>query len=163
MPFIQEMLNQIWGIFRRSGIADDLAIIEYIAAILTSGMEFPDDILQPRKPPKTIDLNRVQKLLEEASEIAGGEASLFDRHVIMRLSSMLPGGRYPTPRHIVDFVYQIVHVERTDSLADLACGSGGFLVRPEWTKLTRIVGTEISTEWARIAYANCLLQGAGRC
>ncbi|MFW9917513.1 MAG: class I SAM-dependent DNA methyltransferase [Candidatus Thorarchaeota archaeon] len=157
MPEIAEILNQTWSIFRRAGIADDLTIIEHIAAILTDGLGFPDENLRPRKAPRTIDSVHLRDLLIKASELTDGDTNLFDRHVIMRISAMLPGGRYPTPRHIVNFMYQIAHVERANSIGDLACGSGGFLVRPDWIDIPHIVGTEISAEWARIAYANCLL------
>ena len=92
---ISETLNQVWSLFRRAGIADDLTIIEHIASILTGGLNFPDENLRPRKTPKNIDLVTVRDLLKRASELAGNEAKLFDRHVIMRLSSILPGGRYP--------------------------------------------------------------------
>jgi len=63
MVSIREILNQIWSCFRRAGIADDLVIIEYVAGILTDGLEFSDENLRPRKVPKTIDLVYVRDLL----------------------------------------------------------------------------------------------------
>ena len=34
MPSVRELLNQVWALFRQAGIADDLTIIEHIAALL---------------------------------------------------------------------------------------------------------------------------------
>ena len=85
---------------------------------------------------------------------------LFDRHVLIRLPRMLAGGRYPTPRHIVDSMLQLTEVAPTHRLADFACGSGGFLVHrmaSDDTRPNQTVGVEISPEWARLAWANTIL------
>jgi hypothetical protein len=165
MLSVRELLNQVWALFRQAGIADDLTIIEHIAALLL--LKHPPDSnneLRPRVPPARpgLDTDTIQRILTEAAAQAGGAAVLFERHVLFRLSSMLPGGRYPTPRHIVISLLRLADVAPTHRLADFACGSGGFLVhrRIEGSGLTeQTVGVELAPEWARLAWANVTLHG----
>jgi len=170
-----EAVNRSWSVFRSAGIADDLTVIEYIARLLLneSGLEIelPDRLL-PRSltvRAESVDITRFAQLrddLRSAAEQLGGDdrvqqfAALFDQHVLFRLSEMLAGGRYPTPRHIAHFMQTLADVRPDDSLADFACGSGGLLVTREVTEENqepRTFGVEISPEWARIARANLLL------
>jgi type I restriction enzyme M protein len=156
---MKDPLNQIWSLFRKAGIADDLRIIEHIGAILTEGRKAPSDDLQPSWPKnKDLDISSIKYLLQEASTNAGNTAKLFDRHILFRLPEILPGGRYPTPRHIVKFMRAITDVQPHHSLADFACGSGGFLVNRDMGNHTSMTtGWEIAKEWAKIAWANCVL------
>lgn len=166
MTSTRELLNQVWALFRQTGIADDLAIAEHIAALLLSN-NLPrahDDELWPRMPPQRpgLDAGILQQVLTEAADRAGGAATLFDRHVLFRLPTMLPGGRYPTPRHIVTSMLRLVDIAPSDRLGDFACGSGGFLVHraADTDKKTgQTTGIEISPEWARLAWANAMLHG----
>jgi type I restriction enzyme M protein len=165
MANVRELLNQIWAIFRKAGIADDLTIIEHIAALLQpdKAISMLHDNLRPRMPPHSdINLDELRQMLADASNQAGGAVMLFDRHVLFRLPRMLAGGRYPTPRHIVDSMLQLTEVAPTHRLADLACGSGGFLVHravSDSTRPNQTVGVEISPEWARLAWASTILHG----
>lgn len=164
-----EALNRVWSIFRSAGIADDLTIIEYVARLLLdeSGLEIDlDERRLPRRPPQREQLESIKHGLEFAAEQVEGSdelerfAQLFDQHVLFRLSDMLAGGRYPTPRHITHFMRTLAQVGPTDSLADFACGSGGLLIgRPLSDPPPKTIGYEISPEWAKIARANLLLHG----
>ncbi|MBD3881710.1 N-6 DNA methylase [Phormidium tenue FACHB-886] len=170
-----EAVNRSWSVFRSAGIADDLTIIEYIARLFLNESELegelPDRLL-PRSltvRADSVDITKFARLrddLRSAAEQLGGDdrvqqfATLFDQHVLFRLSEMLAGGRYPTPRHIARFMHTLAEVNPGDSLADFACGSGGLLVTREVTEGNqepRTFGVEISPEWARIARANLLL------
>lgn len=190
MTSVGEQLNQVWLEFRKAGVTDDLTVIEYIARFLLeeSGLELglsrtsmsgsdpcvtkspaPDDpeILIsekeiPRRPPRdlNIDIEVIKQYLRKAARQVGGVATLFDRHVLFRLPSMLPGGRYPTPRHIIKFMQRIAQVEPNHTLADFACGSGGFLIHRGLTVTTNFgesFGIDISPEWKRLAWANTRL------
>ncbi|MGG6239655.1 HsdM family class I SAM-dependent methyltransferase [Nodosilinea sp. AN01ver1] len=164
-----EALNRVWSTFRSDGIADDLTIIEYIARLLlnASGLEIPGaERLLPRQLPQRPNLASVPDQLQHAvSQVPGGDnvnkpAILFDQHVLFRLTDMLAGGRYPTPRHITRFMHNLVQVSPTNSLADFACGSGGLLIGRFHPNLqVKTIGYEISPEWAKIARANMLLHG----
>lgn len=154
MEEIVGSLNQVWAEFRKGGITDDIAIISQIADVLLE--------IQDEKSPiasgatRKVDINRsfIAQLLRQAIEQNQGDAGdLLDRYVLFRLDSMLPGGRYPTPRHIVQFMVALADTEGRQ-VADFACGSGGLLVHSlgnQWT------GAEISPEWVQLAQANALL------
>jgi type I restriction-modification system DNA methylase subunit len=159
MANVRETLNSIWAHFRKAGIADDLSTIEHIAFLMTEDFTCPLENLRPRKPSKALDTSYLKDLLNIAAEAAGGRGELFNQYILFRLPSMLPGGRYPTPRHIADFITQILGFDADHSVADFACGSGGFLVNLSQQGITRVAGCEISPEWARLAWANLTLHG----
>jgi type I restriction-modification system DNA methylase subunit len=190
MTSVGEQLNQVWSEFRKAGVTDDLTVIDYIARFLLeeSGLELglsrtsmsgsdpcvtkspaPNDseILIsekeiPRRPPRdlNIDIEVIKQYLRKAAEQAGGVATLFDSHVLFRLPSMLSGGRYPTPRHIIKFIQRLAQVVPNHTLADFACGSGGFLIHRGLTDINNFgesFGIDISPEWKRLAWANTRL------
>jgi len=156
---ITHLLNQVWDEFRRAGIADDLRIIEGVAALLLEllegkleGESAQQDL--PRVPSAAgLNVELVRGNLRQASDQADGAGRLLDRYVLFRLPEMLAGGRYPTPRHIVRLMATLADT-KGKSVADFACGSAGMLVYSEGRSLT---GVEISPEWARIARANLRL------
>lgn len=74
------------------------------------------------------------------------------------LERMEPGGRYFTPRHLTRWAASLLEFFPGVRLADFACGSGGFLVAAA-EKLPQVTGVEISPNWARLAFTNCLLHG----
>lgn len=162
MATVRDLLNQVWSEFRKVGISYDLAIIEYIAAFLweINGVEFSDAELQPRKPSQpNLNTEKVRQLLTEAANAAGGTARLLDRHVVFYLPNMLAGGGYPTPRHIAKTMIYLAEVEPAHSVADFACGSAGLLVNHPNERQGRTLGVDISSEWAKLAYANVKLHG----
>ena len=53
----------------------------------------------------------------------------------------------------------LVDIKHNTKIADLACGSGGFLVEAA-SMDDRMTGIEISPNWARVAAANCLLHNS---
>lgn len=69
---------------------------------------------------------------------------------------MEPGGRYFTPRHPHPLGSLSTGNLTRARLADFACGSGGFLVATT-EKMLQVTGVEISPNWARLAFTNCLL------
>ncbi|MBD2129531.1 SAM-dependent methyltransferase [Microcoleus sp. ZQ-A2] len=167
MARVQELLSYVWSEFRRAGIADDLTIIEYVASLLLPDRELA--LLEdkaPRRPSQRLgsNLESLRQCLSDAADHpeVGGVATLFDRYVLFRLPRMLPGGRYPTPRHIVESMIRLVKVEPNHRLGDFACGSGGFLVhRPvaDQPSDNLTIGIDISPEWAKLARANAALHG----
>lgn len=165
METVRDWLNQVWSTFRSAGIADDLTIIEHIARLLLaeSRLELPKDEAMPRLPPDYLNKENI-KIIKEQLRIAanqvGGLAVLFDRHILFRLPTMLPGGRYPTPRYIAKFMLELAQVESIHSMADFTCGSGGLLVYRKATDPNQpgqTFGIDISPEWAWLATANLRL------
>jgi len=85
-------------------------------------------------------------------------ADLFNNHLPQYLERMERGGRYFTPRHLTRWAASLLEIFPEARLADFACGSGGFLVAAA-EKLPQVTGVEISPNWARLAFTNCLLHG----
>lgn len=160
---IGQKLNEIWSEFTRSGITNDLEIIEFVSALLLEEAGITEENeLQPRKPPKRLQENRLEVIkskIKDAREEVGSAGELLDRYLLFKLREMLSGKNYPTPRHIVDSMLRLAKVEGEVSLGDFACGSGGYLVRGALTTSSRRVGYEIAPEWARLAWANLKLHG----
>src|SRR5262245_54575121 len=100
---IRGQLNSVWAMFRAVGIADDLQIIEHVAALLVQQEQLTvfDDSLMSQQLSNNVDKAELSRLLNNLTNEVGGAAELFDRYILFRLSSRLPGERYPTPRHIV--------------------------------------------------------------
>lgn len=83
-------------------------------------------------------------------------AQIFNEVFPGFLGRMEPGGRYFTPRHLTRWAASLIEISTGTRLVDLACGSGGFLVAPT-ENLPQVTGVEISPNWARLAFTNCLL------
>lgn len=154
MTGISDLLSQVWAEFRKGGITDDIAIIGQVADILLDIQGKPSPVGSSSAQKTDINRSYIEQLLRQALEQNRGDAGdLFDRYILFRLDQMLPGGRYPTPRHIVQFMVVLADTE-SKRVADFACGSGGLLIHSEFNQS---VGAEISPEWAKLAQANGLL------
>ncbi|HPT69751.1 MAG TPA: N-6 DNA methylase [Syntrophomonas sp.] len=94
----------------------------------------------------------VHELLQDYSSAA----QIFNEVLPGFLERMEPGGRYFTPRHLTRWAASLLEILPGARLADFACGSGGFLVATT-KKMPQVTGVEISPNWARLAFANCLL------
>lgn len=97
----------------------------------------------------------VSYLIKQAVEQIA-PSQLLNECLLFRLTDMLPGGRYATPRHIAHTMARLAQLKPGETLLDPACGSGGLLVENADLKL-RVTGIEISPNWARIAWANAIL------
>ena len=163
MESVRELLNGVWSAFRTAGIADDVQIVGYIARLLTQRYRSLEQTASETDLSRQLDphqIDQISRRLAKAADIAGGAGNLFDRHVVFRFPSMLAGGRYPTPRHLVQHMTTLANVLPTHDVADFACGTGGFLVHRgavESAGMTKTWGIELSPEWAEIAQANSLL------
>lgn len=182
---VEPTLNQIWREFRSEGITDDLAIMEHVAYLLLGyhlgvgdavvqaaqagdpeplhpigealrACQAPAELIPTVPGRQGADKWRlvVEQLAEALHHHSPGQ--LFNHCVITRLAEMLPGGRYPTPRHIARTMVNLAALRSGEALADLACGSGGLLVAAADRKPC-VTGVEISPNWARIAWANVTL------
>jgi len=138
----------------------------------------PRDLLPAllKKIPQLEELQNIQQLLPqltsslpESSYINVGRAVhdllrdttapyIFNEILPEFLDRMEPGGRYFTPRHLAQWAASLLEFFPGARLADFACGSGGFLVAAA-EKLPQVTGVEISPNWARLAFTNCLLHG----
>ncbi|MDD5368042.1 MAG: N-6 DNA methylase [Anaerolineaceae bacterium] len=112
------------------------------------------------KPSSALDaenwLELIQALKSQLSQIPPDQ--FLNHWITVEINEMQTGGRYPTPRHLTEWSVTLVDIQLEQSLADFACGSGGFLVAAA-EKLPLVTGVEISPNWARLAFANCILHG----
>jgi len=183
---VEALLDNIWREFRKSGVSDELSIIEGLALLLLgekAGIwkEKPSESPIPNirsihfklenksqyfKHPKFSSLSEYGL---DSNDIFWSvlkllrqaipvfpPSRLFDHCIIPRITSMTRGGRYPTPRHLTHWMADLVKPGDKEELIDFACGSGGFLVACRNRKV-HVTGVEISPNWARIAWVNSAL------
>jgi len=98
-------------------------------------------------------------------------------HLLSIMNSQGDAGQFRTPRHIIDFMVEVVDPQKTETILDPACGTAGFLIfsynhilnqnkvdgyvnlnPEERARLTEnIVGYDISPDMVRIALVNMYL------
>lgn len=188
MANVRTILDKVWAELRQVNVVDDLAIIEYIAALLVEekmeieGSTWPfDEQLRPQRPRvrynpgddglKSQLRSAMRELPTQHDKVvtlpfneytSESIARLFDQHVLFFPSRYPENGAYPTPRHIIDFMLNILQIKPEHSFADFACGSGGFLIRRVQQQISIVktkrkgetLGIDIAVEWIRIALAN---------
>ncbi|MEM7118164.1 MAG: N-6 DNA methylase, partial [Chloroflexota bacterium] len=125
----------------------------------------PISILLKVDWPKLMAFNSFERM-KELIDLVGSlfdqidSATLLNHCLMMRLDNMQAGGRYPTPRHLSNFIANLVllfNSNRKLDVIDFACGSGGLLA--EFDQIHTMNGIEVSPIWARIARANLFLHG----
>lgn len=158
---IQNLLEEIWSVFRRAGTTNQREIVSSLATLLTNGKAeaFNEDI-RPHKPRNRYNVDdELIPLLNRASEKID-IGTFFDRYILFYGQLKEENSAYPIPRHIIDFMVKLLPIEAANSFADFTCGTGGFLVnqyRRENLRQSDTVGIEISPDWIRLAVANAIL------
>lgn len=96
-------------------------------------------------------------------------------YLLSVMGSQGDAGQFRTPRHIIDFLVEIVDPGKKDSILDPACGTAGFLIsafkhirnknkggfNPEEQKrlIKNFVGYDISPDMVRLSLVNLYLHG----
>ncbi|MCQ2965639.1 MAG: N-6 DNA methylase [Alphaproteobacteria bacterium] len=120
----------------------------------------------------TLFLKEIDQLTYDNSENLG---NAFE-YLLSVMGSQGDAGQFRTPRHIIDFIVEVVNPSKTDTILDPACGTAGFLISaykhilakaketntpltPEqMKKLTgNIVGYDISPDMVKLASVNLFL------
>mgnify|MGYP000442164433 CR=1 FL=1 len=86
---------------------------------------FKDSVL-PFKDPKTLNM-----FLEEINEFHySNSEKLGDafEYLLSFMGSQGDAGQFRTPRHIIDFITEIVNPQKNETVLDPACGTAGFLI-----------------------------------
>lgn len=121
----------------------------------------------PFRDPQTLDrfLRQINELEYEHSEDLGDAYE----YLLSSLSAAGDAGQFRTPRHIIDFIVQVVQPGQTDKILDPACGTAGFLISAykymveHYDDLSmsqisdQIVGYDISPEMVQLALVNLYL------
>jgi len=135
----------------------------------------------PFKDPAILDL--FLKGINEFKYANSEELGNAFEYLLSTAASQGDAGQFRTPRHIIDFIVEVVDPQKEDKILDPACGTAGFLVsaykhilknntdkksgKPgslltatERKKLTKnIVGYDISHEMVRLSLVNLYLHG----
>jgi len=101
-------------------------------------------------------------------------------YLLSVLSSQGDAGQFRTPRHIIDFIVEVVNPQKKDKILDPACGTAGFLIssykhilksntkKTKGDKLTpedrnkligNLTGYDISPDMVRMSLVNMYLHG----
>ncbi|MFA6428176.1 MAG: N-6 DNA methylase [Candidatus Buchananbacteria bacterium] len=132
------------------------------------------DAFLPYRSPETLSLflKEINGFSYDHSEDLGDS---FE-YLLSVLGSQGDAGQFRTPRHIIDFIVEVVDPKKDESVLDPACGTAGFLIsaykhilkehknKPlnpdEKSKLMKnLVGYDISPDMVRLSKVNMYLHG----
>ena len=84
------------------------------------------DAYLPYRDPETLNLflKEINAFSYSNSENLG---NAFE-YLLSILGSQGDAGQFRTPRHIIDFIVEVVNPQKTDRILDPACGTAGFLI-----------------------------------
>ena len=130
------------------------------------------DAFLPYRDPETLNLflKEIDGFTYDHSERLG---DAFE-YLLSVLGSQGAAGQFRTPRHIIDFIVEIVAPTKTDTILDPACGTAGFLISAykhilaknkekslspdEMQRLTQnLIGYDISPDMVRLSLVNMYL------
>ncbi|MHA1169424.1 MAG: HsdM family class I SAM-dependent methyltransferase, partial [Candidatus Hodarchaeales archaeon] len=80
----------------------------------------------PYRDPETLNLflKEINHFSYDNSEQLGNAYE----YLLSILGSQGDAGQFRTPRHIIDFIVEVVDPKKTDKILDPACGTAGFLI-----------------------------------
>jgi len=134
---------------------------------------FKDAFLPYRSPETlTLFLKEINGFTYDHSEDLG---NAFE-YLLSILGSQGDAGQFRTPRHIIDFIAEVVDPKKGDTILDPACGTAGFLISaykhilkqqkdkpltPDEKKklMNNLVGYDISPDMAKLSKVNMYLHG----
>jgi len=128
----------------------------------------------PFRDPRTLTLflKEINEFSYDHSEDLG---NAFE-YLLSILGSQGDAGQFRTPRHIIDFIVEVIDPKKNETILDPACGTAGFLISAykhileqnkekaltpdEKTKLmNNIVGYDISPDMVKLSLVNMYLHG----
>jgi len=103
-----------------------LSKIPYNASIPTLFRDIFKNAFLPYRDPETLKLflRCIDEFTYEHSEKLG---DAFE-YLLAILGSQGDAGQFRTPRHIIDFMVELIDPQKEDSILDPACGTAGFLI-----------------------------------
>lgn len=136
------------------------------------------DSFLPYRDPETLNLflKEINGFTYDHSEKLG---DAFE-YLLSVLGSQGDAGQFRTPRHIIDFIVEVLDPKKTETILDPACGTAGFLISgykhilrqnsngqiggkltpDEKTKLmSHFIGYDISPDMVRLSLTNLYLHG----
>ena len=134
---------------------------------------FKDAFLPYRSPETlTLFLKEINGFTYDHSENLG---NAFE-YLLSILGSQGDAGQFRTPRHIIDFIVDVIEPKKGDTILDPACGTAGFLISayknilkqqkdkpltPDEKKklMNNLVGYDISPDMVKLSKVNMYLHG----
>jgi type I restriction enzyme M protein len=77
------------------------------------------------------DAKILNMFLKEINEFNYSDSEILGdayEYLVSFLGSQGEAGQFRTPRHIIDFIVEIVNPQKNETILDPACGTGGFLI-----------------------------------
>ncbi len=74
-------------------------------------------------------LYKAMKMVDELPLVHSDAKGDLYEFLLSKLTTAGINGQFRTPRHIIDMMVELLDPKSTDTIADPACGTGGFLVR----------------------------------
>jgi len=87
----------------------------------------------------------IKKQQNEGQQFQDTQGDIYE-YLIDEMGSGGKNGQFRTPRHLIQFMCEIINPDWTDKICDPACGTGGFLVGAYQHILTRHTSAEEITE-----------------
>ncbi|MFC2018729.1 N-6 DNA methylase [Chloroflexota bacterium] len=133
--FANEFARYGWAKLIRSGLGGH-EILNLYAEAITKMAENPGipplfrDIFKnaylPYRDPET--LRMFLKIIDEFTYDHSERLGDAFEYLLSVLGSQGDAGQFRTPRHIIDFIVEIIDPKKTETLLDPACGTAGFLI-----------------------------------
>jgi type I restriction enzyme M protein len=133
--FAGEYSRYGWAKLMRSGLGGHETLNLYAEAIakMPENPGIPPlfrDIFKnaflPYRDPET--LRAFLKIIDEFSYDHSERLGDAFEYLLSVLGSQGDAGQFRTPRHIIDFIVEVVDPQKTDVILDPACGTAGFLI-----------------------------------
>jgi len=132
------------------------------------------DAFLPYRSPETLSL--FLKEINGFKYVHSEDLGDAFEYLLSILGSQGDAGQFRTPRHIIDFIVDVVDTKKDESILDPACGTAGFLIsafkhiqrqhkdkplNPEDKKrmMNHIVGYDISPDMVKLSKVNMYLHG----
>lgn len=130
-PFIKNLNNPLQPFTR---YMQDANFIINNSALLNKAVKAINEIFEAIK----IQRNAGQQFQDTQGDVY--------EYLINEIGSSGKNGQFRTPRHLIQFMTEIIDPDLTDKICDPACGTGGFLVGAYQHILTKYSSTEEITE-----------------
>jgi type I restriction enzyme M protein len=133
--FAKEFARYGWAKLMRSGLGGHETLNLYAEAI-TSMPENPGipplfrDIFKnaylPYRDPETLKM--FLKVIDEFTYDHSEKLGDAFEYLLSVLGSQGDAGQFRTPRHIIDFIVEVIDPKKNETVLDPACGTAGFLI-----------------------------------
>lgn len=133
--FIGDLKEFSWSRLMSKELGGQARLILYMDALtkFASADQIPElfrkifkDAFLPYRDPETLNLflKEINYFSYEHSENLG---NAFE-YLLSVLGSQGDAGQFRTPRHIIDFIVDVVDPKKSETILDPACGTAGFLI-----------------------------------